>query len=104
MRSVSLSSGQPTTQPLSPVGNHGTSHFSVVDKFGGAVACAWRCGPAGGGRPVHDPLAVAEQIEIERAEVRMPEGPIQEVGDFTIGIHLHSEVNVEVPVKVVGEE
>ena len=44
------------------------------------------------------------QVEVERSEIRMPEGPIQEVGDFTIGIHLHSEVNVEVPVKVVGEE
>ena len=46
----------------------------------------------------------AVQVEVERAEVRMPDGPIQEVGDFTIGIHLHSDVNVEVPVKVVGEE
>jgi large subunit ribosomal protein L9 len=50
-----------------------------------------------------DSLA-AVQIEVERAEVRMPEGPIQEVGEFVIGLHLHSEVNVEVPVKVVGEE
>ena len=55
--------------------------------------------------PVDIVEALAEvQVEIERAEVRMPEGPIQEVGDFTIGIHLHSEVNVEIPVKVVGEE
>ena len=44
------------------------------------------------------------QIEVERAEVRMPEGPIQEVGEVTIGIHLHSEVDAEVLVKVVGEE
>jgi ribosomal protein L9 len=34
----------------------------------------------------------------------MPEGPIQEVGESTIGIHLHSDVNAEVLVKVVGEE
>jgi len=46
----------------------------------------------------------AVQVAIERAEVRMPEGPIQEVGEFPIGVHLHSEVNVEVLVKVVGEE
>ena len=44
------------------------------------------------------------QLEVERAEVRMPEGPIQEVGEVTIGIHLHSEVDAEVLVKVVGEE
>ena len=46
----------------------------------------------------------AVQIEVERAEVRMADGPIQEVGDFVVGLHLHSEVNVEVAVKVVGEE
>ena len=46
----------------------------------------------------------AVQVEIERAEVRMPDGPIQEVGDFTVGIHLHSDVNVEVLLHIVGEE
>ena len=45
----------------------------------------------------------AVQVEVERAEIRMPEGPIQEVGEFTIGVHLHSEVNVDVLVRVVGE-
>jgi len=44
------------------------------------------------------------QVEVERSEVRMPEGPIQEVGDYTIGIHLHSDVDVDVLVRVVGEE
>ncbi len=46
----------------------------------------------------------AVQVEAERAEIRMPDGPIQELGEFPIGIHLHSEVNAEVLVKVVGEE
>jgi large subunit ribosomal protein L9 len=45
----------------------------------------------------------AVQVEVERAEVRMPDGPIQEIGDFTVGIHLHSEVKAEVLVHVVGE-
>ena len=52
---------------------------------------------------IADALA-ALQVEVERSEIRMPEGPIQEVGDFTIGIHLHAEVNAEVTVKVVGQE
>lgn len=43
-------------------------------------------------------------VEVARAEVRMPDGPIHEVGDFTIGLHLHSEVNVEINLKVVPEE
>ena len=46
----------------------------------------------------------AVQVEVERSEIRMPEGPIQELGDFTIGVHLHSEVNVDVLIHVVGEE
>jgi large subunit ribosomal protein L9 len=50
-----------------------------------------------------DALA-AVQVEAERAEIRMPEGPIQEVGEFPIGVHLHTDVDAEVLVKVVGEE
>jgi large subunit ribosomal protein L9 len=46
----------------------------------------------------------AVQVEVERAEIRMPEGPIQEVGEFTIGVHLHTDVDADVLVKVVGEE
>ena len=44
------------------------------------------------------------QVAVERAEVRMPDGPIQELGEFTVGIHLHSEVNAEVTVRVVAAE
>lgn len=44
------------------------------------------------------------QVNVERAEIRMPEGPIQELGDTTVGVHLHSEIDVEVLVRVVGEE
>jgi large subunit ribosomal protein L9 len=44
------------------------------------------------------------QVEVERAEIRMPEGPIQELGDFAIGVHLHAEVDAEVMVRVVGED
>jgi large subunit ribosomal protein L9 len=44
------------------------------------------------------------QIEVERAEIRLPDGPIQEAGEFAIGIHLHPEVDAEVTVRVVPEE
>ena len=46
----------------------------------------------------------AVQVEAERAEIRMPEGPIQELGEFTVGVHLHSEINADVLVRVVGED
>jgi large subunit ribosomal protein L9 len=44
------------------------------------------------------------QIEVERSEVRMPDGPIHELGEFPIGIHLHSDVNAEILVRVVSGE
>ena len=44
------------------------------------------------------------QVEVERSEIRMPDGPIHELGEFPIGIHLHSEVNAEIIVRVVPAE
>jgi len=44
------------------------------------------------------------QIEVERAEVRMPDGPIHELGEFVVGVHLHSEVDAEITVRVVAAE
>ena len=44
------------------------------------------------------------QVEAERAEIRMPEGSIQELGEFQIGVHLHPEVDAEIMVRVVAAE
>ena len=41
---------------------------------------------------------------IERAEVRLPGGPIRAVGDHVITLHLHSDINIEVPLTVIAEE
>lgn len=46
----------------------------------------------------------AVQIAVQRSEVRMPDGPIHELGEFAVGVHLHPEVNVGVKVRVVPEE
>lgn len=43
-------------------------------------------------------------VEVARSEVRMPDGPIHETGDFTIGVHLHSDVNVDINLTIVPEE
>ena len=43
-------------------------------------------------------------FEVERSEVRMPDGPIHQLGDFSIGLHLHADVNIDVSLKVVAEE
>jgi large subunit ribosomal protein L9 len=43
-------------------------------------------------------------VEIVRSEIRMPDGPIHEAGDFTVGMHFHTDVNVEITVKIVADE
>jgi large subunit ribosomal protein L9 len=43
-------------------------------------------------------------VEVERSEVRMPDGPVHELGEYEIGMHLHADVNVNVNLKVVAEE
>ena len=42
--------------------------------------------------------------KIERSEVRLPGGPIRTVGEHVITLHLHSDVDVQVPLTVVAEE
>jgi large subunit ribosomal protein L9 len=42
--------------------------------------------------------------KVERAEVRLPGGPIRAVGEHFITLHLHSDIDVEVPLTVVAEE
>ena len=44
------------------------------------------------------------QVEVERSEVRMPDGPIHELGEYEVGVHLHSAVNATVKVRVVAAE
>jgi large subunit ribosomal protein L9 len=44
------------------------------------------------------------QVEVQRAEIRMPEGPIHTLGEFEIGVHLHPEVDAEIKVRVVADE
>lgn len=45
----------------------------------------------------------AQGFEVSKSEVRLPEGPLKAVGDYTVGIALHSDVVVEITVSVLGE-
>jgi large subunit ribosomal protein L9 len=44
------------------------------------------------------------QIQVERSEIRMPDGPIHELGEFPVGVHLHTDVNAEILVRIVAAE
>lgn len=45
----------------------------------------------------------AQGFEVERAMVRLPQGPLKTVGDHSIAIALHSDVLVHIKVSVLGE-
>lgn len=42
-------------------------------------------------------------VTVEKSEVRLPEGPIRELGEFEIDIHLHPEVDAVLKLAVVPE-
>lgn len=46
----------------------------------------------------------AIDIEIERSEIRLPEGPLRVVGEHQIDLHLHSDVTVPVTVVIEASE
>jgi large subunit ribosomal protein L9 len=43
-------------------------------------------------------------ITISKHEIRLPDGPIRQVGEYEIDVHLHPDVDASVSVQVVAEE
>ena len=48
--------------------------------------------------------ATAAGQKLSRSEVRMPNGPLRAVGEHTVVVHLHTDINIELPVSIVAEE
>jgi large subunit ribosomal protein L9 len=46
----------------------------------------------------------AQGHKLARAEVRLPTGPLRTVGDHTITLHLHTDIDVQLPVTITAEE
>ena len=42
--------------------------------------------------------------EVERAQIRMPQGPLKQVGDYPLEIALHTDVEAKITVSVLGEQ
>ena len=55
-----------------------------------------------GVRDVAD-ATTAAGVEISKSEVRLPEGPIREVGEYEIAIQLHSDVTATINLVIVAE-
>lgn len=43
-------------------------------------------------------------VELDRSEIRLPDGPVREVGEYAIEVGLHPEVEAALKVIVVAEE
>jgi large subunit ribosomal protein L9 len=48
--------------------------------------------------------ATAAGHKLERSEVRLSNGPLRSVGEHVVVVHLHSDVNLELPVTIVADE
>ena len=46
---------------------------------------------------------VAQGFKVEKAQVRLPNGPLKTVGDHAVVVSLHTDVAVDVTVSVQGE-
>ncbi len=47
--------------------------------------------------------ATAAGVELSKSEIRLPEGPLRNVGEYEIAVHLHAEVESVLRVAVVAE-
>jgi len=46
---------------------------------------------------------VAQGFKVEKAQVRLPNGPLKTVGDHAVVVSLHTDVAVDVTVSVLGD-
>ncbi len=42
-------------------------------------------------------------FSVAKAQVRMPNGPLKMVGDYTVQVNLHTDVTIDLNVSVLGE-
>lgn len=45
----------------------------------------------------------AAGVTVERHEIRLPTGPLRQVGEHAVQLHLHSDVNVEIKLVIEAE-
>ncbi|MDQ7728443.1 50S ribosomal protein L9 [Halomonas sp. SpR8] len=72
--------------------------LSLVSKAGDEGKLFGSIGP----RDLADAISSAG-IDVAKSEVRMPNGPIRQTGEYDIALHLHAEVDAVVRVVVVAE-
>ncbi len=46
----------------------------------------------------------SQGVEVKKAEIRMPQGPLKHIGDYPITLQLHTDVLAHITVSVLGEQ
>ena len=46
----------------------------------------------------------AQGHKLARSEVRLPTGPLRTVGEHMVALHLHTDIDVQLPVVITAEE
>jgi len=46
---------------------------------------------------------IADGVEVERSEVRLPKGAFRQLGEYRVQIHLHTDINTELTL-IIEEE
>ena len=42
--------------------------------------------------------------KLSRAEVRLPTGPLRTVGEHVVAVHLHTDIDIQLPVVITAED
>ena len=45
----------------------------------------------------------AAGIELDKHEVKLPAGPIRQIGEYDVDIHLHGEIKAQIRVNIIAE-
>ncbi len=86
----------------------GTAQERAAGLTGLVVTIESRVGPEGKLFGSVGPIDVADAIaamghEVQRSEIRMADGAIRVAGDHSATLHLHSDVNVDITIRVTGD-
>jgi large subunit ribosomal protein L9 len=53
---------------------------------------------------IAEALTKTTGVQVKKAEIRMPQGPLKHIGEFPIVVALHSDVLANITVQVVAEQ
>ena len=82
-----------------------------AEKLNGAtVSLAAKAGDEGklfgsvGTRDIAEAITAQTGVEVEKADVKLPNGALRNTGEFEVDVQLHSDVTVAIKLAIVPEE